>query len=94
MYEDYNLFFGNGTNTLGSGLTSGGHSLAGNPKFVNPAAGDYHLSAGSAAINAGVDAGVYTDYDGQPRPLGGGFDIGFDEYINLPNRLYLPAVLR
>jgi hypothetical protein len=27
-----------------------------------------------------VDAGIHVDVDGQPRPLLGGFDIGYDEY--------------
>ncbi|MFN2183931.1 MAG: SdrD B-like domain-containing protein [Anaerolineae bacterium] len=46
--------------------------------------GDYHLLDGSPAINAGVDpasliAPLNTDYDGQPRPSQGGFEIGADE---------------
>ena len=28
---------------------------------------------------SGVNVGVATDYDGQHRPYGAGFDIGFDE---------------
>jgi predicted outer membrane repeat protein len=78
VYEDYNLFFDNG-NDLSGGIITGGHSLVGDPSFVDPASGNYHLSAGSAAINAGVDAGVRNDHDGDRRPLGGGFDIGMDE---------------
>ena len=41
---------------------------------------DFHLEAGSPCIDAGTDAGVYTDIDGQPRPFGGGFDMGADEF--------------
>jgi len=40
--------------------------------------GDYHIEAGSSALNAGSDAGVVDDFDGEPRPSGG-FDIGADE---------------
>ena len=39
--EDYNLFFGNLTNTVG--VMSGGHSLSGDPRFVDPLHDDYHL---------------------------------------------------
>jgi hypothetical protein len=37
------------------------------------------LTAASAAINRGVDAGVTADFAGEPRPQAGGFDIGYDE---------------
>ena len=42
--------------------------------------GDYHLTAGSPCIDAGTDAGVYTDSDGDVRPQGASFDMGADEY--------------
>lgn len=76
--EDYNLFFGNTENLSGT-ITSGGHSLTGNPAFENPASDDYHLTTTSAAYNTGTNAGVTSDFEGKPRPQGGGFDIGFDE---------------
>ena len=89
VFEDYNLFFGNSLNTFG---TSGGsHDVFGDPAFVNAAADNYHLGQNSAAIDAGVDAGVYTDIDGQARPFGAGFDIGYDEAVIYP--LFLPLVL-
>ena len=60
----------------------GGYPGTGNidrdPYFVG--GGDYHLEAGSPCINQGTDAGVYSDIDGNQRPLLGGFDIGADEY--------------
>ncbi len=43
------------------------------------AADGYHITAASAAVDAGIEAGVYTDIDGQPRPLGSAPDIGADE---------------
>jgi len=43
--------------------------------------GDYHIQTGSSALNAGVNAGVTTDFDGQFRPSGGGYDIGADEIL-------------
>jgi hypothetical protein len=42
------------------------------------AQGDYHLRAGSPAINAGVDVGLTTDADG--KPISGKPDIGAYEY--------------
>jgi hypothetical protein len=80
--EDYNLFSDNVANTMGT-VTSGGHSVTGTPAFANAAADDYHLTAGSAAIGQGTDAGITTDFEGDPRPLAGGFDIGFDEFTSL-----------
>jgi len=88
--EDFNLFFDNGADLVGA--LSGGHSLFGkDPRFANAAGGDFHLTAGSPAIDAGVDVGLRVDFDGDPRPLGAGFDIGFDEATF---RLFLPLVLR
>jgi predicted outer membrane repeat protein len=89
VYEDYNLFFDTITNTVG--VTNGGHSLIGDPKFVDPLNGDYHLQFGSAAIDHGIDAGVYTDLDGKPRPVGAGFDIGAYEYQAI-KVVYLPLI--
>jgi hypothetical protein len=79
----------NGTDWDGSVIT-GTINVRGNPAFVNPDAGDYHIAPDSAAIDAGVDAGVTTDIDGDPRL--GLPDIGADEYIR--RRVYLPIVLK
>ena len=49
--------------------------------FVNAANNDYHLIAGSPAIDQGtVLADVLYDLEGKPRPVGGGYDIGAYEY--------------
>ncbi len=52
----------------------------------NPVSGDpafnsdgYHLSAQSAAVDAGADIGVVGDIDQEPRPLGSAPDLGADE---------------
>jgi len=51
-----------------------------NPGFVNAGAGDLHLTASSAAINAGDPANYPgLDIDGQARPMGGLPDAGADE---------------
>jgi len=45
--------------------------------FVNAAAGDFHLKAGAAAIDAGESANApATDLYGHARPTGAGVDIG------------------
>jgi len=49
------------------------------PLFADSENGGYHLADGSPCIDAGTDAGVYTDIDGDLRPLGAGFDMGSDE---------------
>ncbi len=89
--QNYNLFFGNGSDTAGT-ISGGTHSLTGDPKFVNAANDDYHLRVGSAAIDAGTNAEVSIDFEGDVRPQNGGFDIGFDE-IAL-RTIFLPLVMR
>jgi len=48
--------------------------------FANPAGGNYHLKAGSPAINAGLNLGYTVDLAGIPVPQGGAPDIGCFEY--------------
>jgi parallel beta-helix repeat protein len=73
-------------------IRTGTINLWGDPDFVDPDAEDYHIGFDSAAMDAGVDAGVREDIDGDPRPYGVGYDIGADEF---PIRLiYLPLVAR
>jgi PKD repeat protein len=49
------------------------------PAFVDPHSGDYHIGPNSAAIDEGIKAGVTSDIDGEPRPMGHDYDIGADE---------------
>jgi uncharacterized repeat protein (TIGR01451 family) len=73
--------WGNDTDWSGDGtVVTGTINVWGDPAFVGPGMGDYHIGPGSAALDQGVDAGVATDIDGQPRPIGTGYDIGADEF--------------
>lgn len=81
------LWYGNGLNTGGSGTVTATHSFTGDPAFVNPTGGDYHILPASAAINRGLDAGVSVDFDGETRDSSP--DLGADEITSL----YLPLIL-
>lgn len=76
--EDYTLFSGVTTPYSGT-IMSGGHSITGTAAFYDTAM--YTLTAASAALDAGVNAGVSTDFQGDPRPLEAGIDIGWDELL-------------
>jgi PKD repeat protein len=70
----------NGTDWGGAGtIVTGTVNLWDVPAFVAPDEGDYHIDPSSAAVDTGVDAGVTWDLDGEPRPMGAGYDIGADE---------------
>ncbi|HEY6929941.1 MAG TPA: right-handed parallel beta-helix repeat-containing protein [Thermoanaerobaculia bacterium] len=59
------------------------HSFSATPAvlFVNEAGADYHLKAGSPAIDAGqIQASVPTDLEGRARPIGPAYDIGCYEF--------------
>jgi hypothetical protein len=50
------------------------------PLFFDPVLDNYHIPASSPAIDAGIDAGLTTDLDGNIRPQGKGYDIGAFEF--------------
>jgi len=84
----------NGDDTLGAGtILTGTLNLWGDPGFVAPFAFDYHLGPGSPALDQGLDAGVRSDVDFQPRPYLG-FDLGADEYwpAGVLKHIYLPLL--
>ncbi len=62
-------------NTSSWGLTDLA-PISGAPAFANDG---YHLTAVSAAVDAGAATNVIHDIDGQPRPLGTAPDVGADE---------------
>lgn len=71
-----------GTGTVHPGV----NLFHGDPRFVDAAGLDFHIQSTSAAHDAGHDAGVLWDMDGQLRPWDAGFDIGADEYRYIPTR--------
>ena len=82
-----NLFYGNGINAMPIADPVGKNgNFSADPKFVD-LNGDFHLQAGSPAIDRGSDLPeVYLDYDNQDRPCDGNsdgifrWDVGGDEY--------------
>lgn len=68
----------------GGTVVSGTVNVWGDPAFVDPDGGDYHVRPGSAAVDAGVDAGATPlglyDIDGDPR-VDGRPDVGADELV-------------
>lgn len=87
-YQDYNLFYNVPMQKSGA-VTGGAHNRTGNPQFADTSNDNYHITANSAALDWGTDVGIDDDFDGQLRPLGTGFDIGYDEALFL----YLPMVM-
>jgi len=80
------LFWDNGQD----GIT-GTDPLFGNPAFLNPEGGDYHVGSSSAAIDAAIATGVDRDVDGDWRPIGPAPDVGADE---ARRRVFLPLIVR
>ncbi len=72
----------------GDGIANNLSILGGTPAdfFVNYSGGNYHLKAGSAAINSGINPtlvenlSISKDLEGNNRPKGGFYDIGAYEY--------------
>lgn len=86
-----NIFAGPGTVLVGPGTLN--HNLVSSaPGFADAAQFDYHLTARSPAIDAGVDPGAGDGFaltptqqyhhplGGEPRPNVGGLDVGAFEY--------------
>ncbi|MDY7076463.1 MAG: right-handed parallel beta-helix repeat-containing protein [Chloroflexota bacterium] len=83
------LLWGNGDDPISGTLV-----LPFPPLFVAPAQQDYHLLPDSPAVDAGIDVGVTSDVDGDPRPSGDLPDIGADEVKEAAFKVYMPLILR
>ena len=80
-----NIFSGNHANGVqnnGAGTVLSNNLTTSSPLFVNAAADDFRLQAGSPAVDAGRTlTSIPLDYSGMARPQGAGFDIGAYEYL-------------
>jgi hypothetical protein len=85
------LWYANTSDSGGDGTFSASNATTGDPAF---AADGYHILSRSAAIDAGIDAKVEEDIDGQPRPYRTA-DLGADEYwpSGTTSRIFLPLML-
>lgn len=61
-------------------LVTGTVNIWDDPEFADPGGGDYHITPGSAARDAGVETWVSKDIDGDFRPTCAGPDLGADEH--------------
>ncbi len=106
LVADHNLFYlpqnevvlthGGTAYTCANIASLGPGNLCGDPLFLRPAwgePGDYHLQAGSPAIDTGTADGAPT-VDLENRPRDARPDIGASEYRQLTSWLYLPLVAR
>src|SRR3954451_2349560 len=64
-------------------IRDGGFNVTGDALFADAALGDFHLRAGSPAIDAGAPDELTgtTDFGGAPRIQGGGLDLGAFEAV-------------
>ena len=88
----HNDVWGNSEGYVGDASPAAG-DVALDPRFANPGENDFHLLPSSPCIDAGVDVGVATDADGQPRPFGPAPDIGAFEYVQGAPGLVLNEVM-
>ncbi len=81
--EDQEIHLISGIPVVTYSDVAGGYEGEGNidldPLFVG--GGNFHLTGESPCVDAGTDAGIYEDMDGDERPMGSGFDMGADEYF-------------
>jgi hypothetical protein len=76
------LFYGNTSNF--NPTVSVTNPLSGDPAYVDPVAGNFHIRWNSAARDAVSDTGtIVEDIDDEARPMGSGatpYDVGADEF--------------
>jgi len=86
----------NATDWGGEGtITTGTINIWGDPSFVDPGTGDYHIGPASEALDKGEETEASTDIDHEPLFYGAP-DLGADEYWppGVLKRIYLPMTIR
>ena len=73
-----NLLFGPGALPASSYITG---TLTSDPLFIDPAANNFQLKAGSPAADGGTPVNVAIDIAGRKMPQGAGYPIGAFEYV-------------
>jgi parallel beta-helix repeat protein len=95
LVADYNLYWSSSGSPSNSLIqTLGTHDRKADPLFINAslnsALADFHVQYGSPAIDGGASVvarvgstvnAPTTDFSGNMRPSGGGYDIGAYEYV-------------
>jgi Right handed beta helix region len=85
--HDHNLYFSVDDSTMDPiPGTPGTGDKVGDPLFVDYAKRDYHLTAKSPAVRAGIALGFTTDLDEKTLPAGKATDMGAYEYTSAANR--------
>jgi hypothetical protein len=74
---DHTLFHGNQTDVQG---VTNLNSVYGDPQFLDLPGGDFHLTLGSPAIDAGATTSITTDFEADLRPIITQADLGADEF--------------
>jgi uncharacterized repeat protein (TIGR01451 family) len=76
---DYTLWYPAMSVEIVAGTFTHAHDFTGAPDFVSTPLDSYHLGPASQALDKGPGVGVTGDIDGDPRPIGAGYDLGADE---------------
>ena len=77
--------------TYTSTLNKDVNSVVGNPDFTSLSGLDFSLLNTSIAIDAGTNTNITEDFEGNPRPYNGVFDIGayeFSEPLGITENMY------
>lgn len=92
-----NILFSNTSDTVdfsgSTGITGSNNLLGLSPLFVNAGGGDFHISSGSPAIDAGATLSDFSvDFAGNSRPFGPSWDIGaYESTAPLPPNVSVTA---